>query len=125
MIKLGVAMGGMTWGVDNRTIARTFGGSVLNNRFTTSATGYFGYAIGVAGHENATISGNTAVGANFGGVSSPSCFPQFPLLPFQPFVADRWTTPGVKFQANFSFSTLVLLICSGPGAIVMRASKWR
>ena len=44
-IKVGIAMGGMTWGVDNRTDARTYGGTVTGNTFTSGTYGYFGYAM--------------------------------------------------------------------------------
>ncbi len=44
MIKVGIAIGGMTWGSDNRTAARTYGGTFRNNVFKTSGSGYFGYA---------------------------------------------------------------------------------
>ena len=40
-IKIGIPMGGMTWGVDNRTVARTFGGTVTQNTFIATS-GYFG-----------------------------------------------------------------------------------
>lgn len=73
-IKLGIAVGPMTWGVDNRTVARTYGGTVMGNNFVSGPTGYFGYAIGVAGHNGVTLSGNNARQANFGGVESPACF---------------------------------------------------
>ncbi|KAK4705407.1 hypothetical protein P7C70_g799, partial [Phenoliferia sp. Uapishka_3] len=117
-IKIGIAVGGLVWGVDNRTIARTYGGTVTNNVFKSStSTGYFGYSIGIAGHANATISGNSALNANFGSVLSPNCY-NFPLPTPQSFVADQWTTPGSKFQGTFTMSTLVLLICRGPGAII-------
>jgi len=69
-IKVGIPMGGMTWGTDNRTIARNFGGTVRDNTFKSGSTGYFGFAIGIAGYENATLSGNDASAANFGGVDS-------------------------------------------------------
>lgn len=42
MMKVGIAIGGMTWGSDNRTAARTFGGTFRNNVFKTSGSGYFG-----------------------------------------------------------------------------------
>jgi hypothetical protein len=44
MMKVGIAIGGMTWGSDNRTAARTYGGSFRNNVFKTSGSGYFGCA---------------------------------------------------------------------------------
>jgi hypothetical protein len=106
----------MSWGTDNRTIARTFDGEIKDNVFSSGPTGYFGYSISVAGHENITISGNTAVNANFGGVESSSCFTYwFPLPTPQPFIADPWTTPGCQPQSDFLTNiTLVLPVCRGP-----------
>ncbi|GAA6061226.1 hypothetical protein JCM10212_002685 [Sporobolomyces blumeae] len=125
MIKVGIAIGGMVWGVDNRTAARTWGGSFIDNTFTSGPKGYFAYAIGVSGHKGATITGNRIDGANFGGVDSPSCFTNwFPLPQPQPFVADPYTTPESTFQDGFWLKTvLVLLICKGPGAILSRISS--
>ncbi|KAK4704505.1 hypothetical protein P7C70_g1699, partial [Phenoliferia sp. Uapishka_3] len=114
-IKVGIPMGGMVWGVDNRTASRTFGGTVTGNTFLAD-TGYFGYAIGSTGHANAVVEGNDATGAKFGGVDSPACFTQqFPLPTPQAFVRDPNTTPGSTWQDGFySLATLVLLICKGP-----------
>lgn len=42
MMKVGIALGGMTWGSDNRTAARTHGGTFRNNIFKSSNDGYFG-----------------------------------------------------------------------------------
>ncbi|KAM0754313.1 hypothetical protein T439DRAFT_323166 [Meredithblackwellia eburnea MCA 4105] len=120
-IKVGVPLGGMTWGVDNRTVARTFGGSVIGNTFISGSTGYFGYAIGMAGHENATILNNNAKRANFGSIESSSCFTSwFPLPNPQSWIRDQWTTPGGTYQKGFSLSTLVLLICRGPSSVTTR-----
>lgn len=117
-IKLGIAMGGMTWGVDNQTVARTYGGLVEGNTFRSGPTGYFGYAIGIAGHENATVTENGAKQANFGSIESASCFTSwFPLPAPQSFINDEWTTPGCVLERGFFASTLVLLICRGPGPI--------
>lgn len=45
-------MGPNVWGVYNVTEQyRTFAGAVYDNTFT-SGTGYFGYAVGIAGHES-------------------------------------------------------------------------
>ncbi|GAA5987417.1 hypothetical protein JCM11641_002284 [Rhodosporidiobolus odoratus] len=118
MIKIGIALGGMSWGSDNRTASRTYGGTVRNNVFKSGSTGYFGYAVSVAGHNNAVISGNDASGANFGGDPSDACIP-VPMVPTsQAFVYDQWTTPGSKLQSDFVEAPLVFLICQQPGAIV-------
>ncbi|KAL8281016.1 hypothetical protein RQP46_006695 [Phenoliferia psychrophenolica] len=121
MIKVGIPMGGMVWGVDNRTDSRTSGGTVTGNSFLASGTGFFGYAIGAAGHNGAVVSGNQARRSSFGGVPSPSCFPQWPLPAPQAFIRDPNTTPGT-WQTGFNAqSTLVLLICKGPGPLPERA----
>lgn len=137
-IKVGIAIGGMTWGVDNRTSSRTFDGTVQNNVFTSGPTGYFGvrppspsfaphslpfqFAIGMVGHNAATVSSNTALTANFGGVYSTSCFPQYPNPTPQAFVADQYNTPASTYNAGSTFAQLVLLICSGPGPILKRGN---
>ena len=142
------SQGGMTWGSYNVTAARTQvrisrsacspsaltislqGGVVRNNVFKSGSTGYFGYAIAVAGHVNADVTGNDARRAAFGGspswqyVSPPvlrtlsltsllsRCIPN-PLVPLsQAFVYDSWTTSGALLQPEFVNAALVFLICS-------------
>lgn len=46
--------------------------------------GYFGYSISVAGVNNAVVMGNSYAGANYGGVTSAACFPQFPVRSSSP-----------------------------------------
>jgi hypothetical protein len=112
MMKIGIALGGMSWGSDNRTASRTFGGTFRNNVFKSGSTGFFGYAISVAGHNNAEVYGNDASGAKFGGDPSGACIPN-PMVPTsQAFVYDQWTTAGSKLQNNFANFPLVFLICS-------------
>lgn len=113
MIKIGIAIGGMSWGSDNRTVARTFGGIVRNNHFQSGPTdaGFFGFAIALAGHEGAMVTGNRASQASFGGLPTRFCIPN--VLPPSPraFVYDQWTTPGRTVQAEFWNAPLVFLIC--------------
>lgn len=119
MIKVGIALGGMSWGSDNRTASRTFGGTFRNNVFKSGSTGFFGYAISVAGHNNALVYGNDASGAKFGGDPSGACIPN-PLVPTsQAFVYDQWTTPGSQLQNNFANFPLVFLICQDPTEIIV------
>ncbi|KAM0755359.1 hypothetical protein T439DRAFT_375738 [Meredithblackwellia eburnea MCA 4105] len=122
-IKTGIPAGGMIWGVDNRTLARTFAGTVTGNTFLSTAGGYFGYAIAASGHENITVSGNNAKRASFGGVDSSSCFTSwFPLPTPQSFIRDPYTTPGGTWQSGFySLVVIVLAICKGPGAIIAKS----
>ncbi|KAM0748727.1 hypothetical protein T439DRAFT_335932 [Meredithblackwellia eburnea MCA 4105] len=123
MIKIGIALGSMSWGSDNRTAARTSNGVVQNNVFKSGSTGYFGYGVSIAGHENATVLNNDATAANFGGDPSVSCIPD-PMVPTsQAFVYDQWTTPGYYLQSNFFSYDLVFLICQEPGSIVASGPK--
>ncbi|ORY78843.1 hypothetical protein BCR35DRAFT_304837, partial [Leucosporidium creatinivorum] len=122
MIKLGIAIGGMSWGSDNRTVARTFGGTVRNNVFQSGSNGFFGFGISVAGHMSANVYGNDATGANFGGLPTSFCIPN--VLPPSPraFVYDQWTTSG-SLQSQFTSAPLVFLICLQPGPIAVRGQQ--
>ncbi|GAA6007889.1 hypothetical protein JCM10207_004914 [Rhodosporidiobolus poonsookiae] len=124
-MKIGVAMGGLVWGTDNRTTARTYGGTVQDNLFLSGFTGYFGFGIAVAGHNYATVTGNTFKQANFGGVDTAACFTAYYPLPApEAVVADPYTTPGSVFQAGFDLrQTIVYAICRGPGPITGRISR--
>ncbi|GAA5919458.1 hypothetical protein JCM1841_002405 [Sporobolomyces salmonicolor] len=88
------------WGSDNRTAARTYAGIVRNNAFQSGSTGYFSYAVAIAGHENVTVYGNDASGANFGGDPSTACM----LVPMNNFQDHQLIT--------------VFLICPQSGAIM-------
>ncbi|GAA6027500.1 hypothetical protein JCM8097_007892 [Rhodosporidiobolus ruineniae] len=122
MIKVGIAIGGMVWGTDNRTAARTYAGTFTNNNLMSGTAGYFGFGIAVSGHNAATVQGNRFQKANFGGVDSAACFTAYyPLPPPEALVADPYTTTGSVFQAGFDLKqTIVLAICRGPGAIIWR-----
>nr|CRX79286.1 hypothetical protein ls5931a1_00080 [Leucosporidium scottii] len=120
--KLGIAMGGMSWGSDNRTASRTSGGIVRNNLFTSGPTGFFGFAISVAGHLSVNVYGNDATTANFGGNPSSSCIPN--VLPPSPraFVYDRWTTGG-SLQPQFTSAPLAF--ASNPAPSSSEGNKHR
>ncbi|BGP24006.1 hypothetical protein Rt10032_c05g2284 [Rhodotorula toruloides] len=118
MLKTGIALGSMTWGSDNRTAARTSLGTFRNNVLKSSGTGYFGYAISVAGHNNATVYGNDASAAQFGGSVSGWCIPSVPPPSPRAFVYDHETTPGSMLQNNFQDFQLVFDICNDPDAIL-------
>ncbi|BGP07330.1 hypothetical protein JCM10049v2_003161 [Rhodotorula toruloides] len=118
MLKTGIALGSMTWGSDNRTAARTSFGTFRNNVLKSSGTGYFGYAISVAGHNNATLYGNDASAAQFGGSVSGWCVPSVPPPSPRAFVYDHQTTPGTMLQDNFQDFPLVFDICNDPDAIL-------
>lgn len=45
MIKVGIAIGSMTWGSNNDPSVRPFGGIVKDNLFTSGPNGYFGYGV--------------------------------------------------------------------------------
>ncbi|KAL8290016.1 hypothetical protein RQP46_002955 [Phenoliferia psychrophenolica] len=118
MIKIGMALGGMSWGSYNVSTARTFDGLFQDNTFTSGPSGYFGYAISVAGHDRATVLNNDATTANFGGGPSIACIP-IPLVPTsQAFVYDEYTTSDHLLQSNFVNKPLVFLICQQPGSIL-------
>ncbi|KDE09013.1 hypothetical protein MVLG_00735 [Microbotryum lychnidis-dioicae p1A1 Lamole] len=117
MMKVGVAIGGMIWGSDNRTASRGHFGTFRYNTFTSLNDGYFGYSIAVAGHENATVIGNNVLLGRFGGGPSPACIPDSTIPTPQALVRDSWTTPGSSLQAGFNDTPLVFLICSQPGVI--------
>ncbi|KAM0789019.1 hypothetical protein ACM66B_003085 [Microbotryomycetes sp. NB124-2] len=119
MIKVGIALGSMTWGSDNRTASRTFAGTVRNNILRSGTNkGYFMYGISAAGHNDPVIMGNDASTANFGGQPSVACIPQPMIPPAQPFVHDSWTTPGANLQSDFNNQPLVFTICSEPGPVL-------
>lgn len=134
-----MCIGGMCWGVDNRTAARTYGGSVESNTFSSGRSGYFQvrppfllsystdvfvqFAIAAVGHTKVSISGNTAKEANFGGIPSSSCFPQFPAPAPQAFVADLVTVPLSTMNAGTTWGpSIVIPICAGPGPILKRGN---
>ncbi|GAA6058121.1 hypothetical protein JCM3770_005949 [Rhodotorula araucariae] len=125
-IKVGIAVGGMVWGGDNRTEARTHGGRVTNNVLSagpTEAGGYFGYGIAVAGHEGVHVLGNTAASGAWGGANTQYCFPdQYPLPAPTAWVIDPYTTPGTTGHQDNLFAGLpiVFAICAGPGPIRYR-----
>lgn len=101
----------MTWGSDNRTAARTYGGTVRNNILKSAGDGYFGFGISVAGHNNAVVQGNNADQAKFGGSPSTLCIPSvMPPTP-APFYYDPYTTPGAQLQKEFIAAPLVFMIC--------------
>lgn len=114
--KVGIAVGTLSWGSDNRTIARVAGGTINNNVFQSGSTGYFGFGITVSGINSTTFSGNTARKAKFGGSLTSFCFTDVaPLPPFQAFVADRYTTPGARLQKDMTMANSVAFpICIGP-----------
>ncbi|KAK4055485.1 hypothetical protein OIV83_000031 [Microbotryomycetes sp. JL201] len=119
MIKVGIALGSMTWGSDNRSSSRTFSGTVRNNVLRSGTSkGYFMYGVSVAGHNDAIVTGNDASNGNFGGQPSVACIPQPMIPPAQPFVHDMWTTPGSNLQSEFSNMPLVFTICSEPGPML-------
>lgn len=118
IIKLGIAIGGMSWGGDNRTEARTFAGTVQGNTFSSGRSGYFYHAISVAGHNNSVVQGNKATAAEFGGQPSYVCIPSVQPPPPQDFVYDQWTTPGASLQAGFASYPLAFLICEWYSAII-------
>ncbi|ORY89356.1 hypothetical protein BCR35DRAFT_323921 [Leucosporidium creatinivorum] len=115
MIKIGVGLGPNVWGSQNTT-SFTFGGTVRNNLFVSgSTTGFFGFGIGIAGHADATISGNSFQSANFGGVPTSGCpLAAIPPTP-QPLIYDPAQVRNITInQAGFTVQKIMLLICQAP-----------
>lgn len=135
-IKIGIPMGLSTWGSQNSTTYST-GATVRDNLFTSSGTGAFGWAIAVAGHADAVISGNSFRNANFGGMPSSGCVPfttlhgpdralTAPRLSLfrctaakpptpQPLIFDPSITRNIAYnQQGFTAQTIQLLICEAP-----------
>ncbi|KAM0752391.1 hypothetical protein T439DRAFT_324472 [Meredithblackwellia eburnea MCA 4105] len=116
MIKVGLAIGTLTWGTLNMTAYHNYDGSWTGNTFTSGPTGYFGFGATVGGHNNAVVTGNTFNSVSFGGVAnSPPC--TITLPPFGPLIKDPYTCTGGTFQNSFVNHAVAFMICSGPGAI--------
>lgn len=49
MIKVGIMIGTLSFQNYNSTAFRNFGGSILNNKLVSGATGMFGFGLSVAG----------------------------------------------------------------------------
>ncbi|KAL8278716.1 hypothetical protein RQP46_008785 [Phenoliferia psychrophenolica] len=124
MIKIGVAIGVMSWGSNNATSSYTRGGKVSKNTFTSgSSAGYFGYGVTVAGHFNATVSTQSFSNANFGGVVSPQCTNPSPVAP-APLLFDPFTTLGAALPLSGTTgsalfrpaASMMFYICMAPTA---------
>ncbi|GAA5820937.1 hypothetical protein JCM11251_001884 [Rhodosporidiobolus azoricus] len=115
LMKVGIAVGPSTWGSGTAAI-RTFGGTFSQNTFTSSTkTGYFGYALSVAGHSAGRFLANNALGANFGGVYSAACQPNMPKPQFS--IYNPVLSIGNTLQTSFKAASYSLAICLGPGNI--------
>ncbi|KAL8292294.1 hypothetical protein RQP46_001760 [Phenoliferia psychrophenolica] len=113
-----VAMGGVNM-VDKNPYSGSFAGTTVTlNTFNANSSmikvgRYFGYGIAVAGHNNATVTGNIFKSANFAGIASGSCTSALPPTP-GPLYIDPTNTPGAIVQDAFVNATLSFLICVGP-----------
>ncbi|KAL8277012.1 hypothetical protein RQP46_010546 [Phenoliferia psychrophenolica] len=116
MIKVGIAVGPLSWGTNNVSAEYNFDGRFADNTFTSgpSPSGQFGYGIAVGGHRTPTIVSNSFKDASFGGVSTDTCAIKLP--PFGPLYKDPQTTTAGSFQESFVDSTVSYMICAGPGA---------
>lgn len=101
MIKIGLAIGPLTWSSINSTSYRGRNGLWTGNTFTSTGPGYFGYGVALSSHNSATVTGNIFVNANFGGTTGPSCTIK-PMPAFQPFLLNPYTTPAATLQVGFS-----------------------
>ncbi|KAM0746609.1 hypothetical protein T439DRAFT_306552 [Meredithblackwellia eburnea MCA 4105] len=113
MIKTGIAVGTMVWGSQNTSSSFTYGGSVTGNTITSGTSGYFGFGIPVAGHNNANVANTKFVKANFGGIHSSSCASPAPPTP-QPLIWDPTTSSGAVLQSSYKQASISFLICDGP-----------
>ena len=137
-IKSGISLGVMVWGsVD---YGRAFGGSVINNTFSSGPNGYFSYGVyvlsllilfrqtddlpffsSVAGFNGARVSGSKFINTKFAGIRSDTC-PRATPTP-GPLVFDPATSPDASLFALPSNSTagqwqstpIMFVICNQPG----------
>lgn len=114
MIKVGVAMGPLTWGTWNSTDARTYGASFTGNTFVSGGSrGYFGYGVAVAGSNSMTVHSNNFGGAQFSGKKSTSCYPNTPdptSVIVNPYASDSLNVQ----QSGIVESNFLLAICLAP-----------
>ncbi|SCV68105.1 BQ2448_226 [Microbotryum intermedium] len=81
MMKIGIAIGPLSWQTYNTSYTRTFDGVFSSNQFSSSGPKrYFGYGVTVAGYTHATVQGNSFNAANFGGTVGASCDPGIPAF---------------------------------------------
>ncbi|ORY68034.1 hypothetical protein BCR35DRAFT_171718 [Leucosporidium creatinivorum] len=114
MIKIGMAVGTLSWGSYNSTDYRTSAGTYSNNIFSSGNDGYFGFGVTVAGITGGIVQGNTFVGANFGGVLTGACI--LPIPTFGPLYQNPYTTPSTTLQSSFvDGGAFQFAICTGPG----------
>ncbi|KAL8283195.1 hypothetical protein RQP46_005973 [Phenoliferia psychrophenolica] len=117
MIKVGLALGPLTWSNLNSTGYRNSGGSFTNNMFTTAGLGYFGYGISVSGYTGGTVTGNKFTAASFGGVTGAAC-QNSPAVPFGAAYVNQYTTSGMTLQSSIvNAGAFCFMICNGPGPI--------
>ncbi|KAI5478380.1 hypothetical protein MNV49_005129 [Pseudohyphozyma bogoriensis] len=117
-IKVGIAIGSQIWSTVDTSSYHTYDGVFSGNTFTSGPTGYFGYAIGISGHDHAIVIDNDASTANFGGQRSASCLGNRLTPNPQAFVYDATRTSKLTLQNNFVSHQSAFLICNEPGPIL-------
>ncbi|KAM0746134.1 hypothetical protein T439DRAFT_294532, partial [Meredithblackwellia eburnea MCA 4105] len=119
MIKIGIALGPLSWGSYDNPSYRNYGGTFQNNILSSGPNGYFAFGVTAAALNNTVVTGNSFSGANFGGVPTSVCTSYTPPSP-GPLYWDPTTTSGLTLQNGFNGSTfLVFLICDGPGPVTI------
>ncbi|KAK4047470.1 hypothetical protein OIV83_005382 [Microbotryomycetes sp. JL201] len=114
MMKVGIAIGPLAWSDVNNT--RTFDGQWSDNTFTSSGTGYFGYGMAMAGHNNGIVANNRFQNAAFGGIQTGSCHAGLPDV--GPLYYNQYTTPGASLTGSWvAGGAFDFVICRGPGPV--------
>lgn len=113
MIKVGVAIGPLTWGTWNDTAARTIGPIIQGNTFTSGRKGYLGFGIAVAGADATTVASNDFSGATFDGQLEPYCISTVP--PPTSVIVNPYATSGLTIrQSDIVQADFNLAICVSP-----------
>ncbi|KAM0755791.1 hypothetical protein T439DRAFT_376089 [Meredithblackwellia eburnea MCA 4105] len=116
MIKVGIAIGPLTWSSLNSTAFRNKNGQWSGNTFTSGSTGYFNYGISVDGHTSPTVIGNVFAAANFGGTIGTACTSVNPA--FGPAYINQYTTTNPNVQSSvLKGGAFQFMTCNAPGSI--------
>ncbi|KAM0790368.1 hypothetical protein ACM66B_003251 [Microbotryomycetes sp. NB124-2] len=114
MMKIGIAIGPLAWSDVNNT--RTFDGEWSGNTFSSSGSGYFGYGMAMAGHQNGLAMNNKFQNAAFGGIVTGSCHAGLPDV--GPLYYNQYTTPGAQLTGSWvAGGAFDFTICRGPGPV--------
>ncbi|KAF8318161.1 hypothetical protein DL93DRAFT_2124939 [Clavulina sp. PMI_390] len=102
IMKIGIAIGPPVWFGPQYGSNVSFGGTVLNNRFS----GAFGYAMGLDGVVNFTVQGNTLFGnLSYIGTQGPNCSASPALPAAESMVRDANNVTDSNIQSEY-FATV-------------------